>query len=118
MADKIKNTRSNATKRNNHLANTKVMLLERIAPVASEAAIITGTTIGKKRIGSVNSFALVFTAIAEKVVPTAQNPRVPSRQTAHNLGSNNGRLKRIQNVGNRKISTEIMKEKMLRSLPK
>ena len=36
MADKIKNTKSNATKRNNHLANTKVMLLERIAPVASE----------------------------------------------------------------------------------
>lgn len=46
------------------------------SPVAFTAAIITGTTIGKNSMGSIISLALVFTARAEKRVPTEAKPIV------------------------------------------
>ena len=51
------------------------------APVAETAPIMTGTTTGRKRIGSITSRDRVFTAIALKTVPTADIATVASRAT-------------------------------------
>jgi len=58
-------------------------------PVALTEEIITGTEIGKKRMDKRTSLAFVVAEIAEKIVPTAVNPRVP-RNVIIPSGTRNG----------------------------
>ena len=59
--------------------------------VAFTAAIITGTTMGRKSMGSIISRARVFMAKAENRVPTAAKPRVANTMIRASRGKKRGR---------------------------
>ena len=82
------------------------------------AAINTGTTTGKKRSGSMNSLALVLTATAENIVPTATKPIVARKAISMSPGMKMGRLRKIEKIGMIIISMTNMKIKMASILPK
>ena len=87
-------------------------------PVVSTAAMITGTTIGKKIRGNIISLARVLTAISENGVPTALNPSEANTITNQSSGKNSGRSYKIENMGN--IMNSKIKRRMnpLSNFPK
>ena len=82
-----------------------------INPVALTDAIITGTDIGKTKIESITSLALVVEDMAEKIVPIIVKPKVPNKIT-NPKGKRKGRkflLYRIVNISNVNISIMAVK---------
>src|SRR5258708_37689660 len=80
--------------------------------VASTAAMTTGTLIGKTSSGSMTSRARVFTAIAEKSVPTAAKPNVPSNAITATSNDTTPKLKNAVNTGRQIASTRTINRKL------
>ncbi len=82
--------------------------------------MITGTETGNKRTGSIISLILVFAEMAEKIVPTVTNPKVPRIITKKRTGKSENilKLKNIIKKGSKTISNNNIKEKLLINFPR
>ena len=86
-------------------------------PEALTALMIIGVTMGRKRMGSIISRALVLTARAENRVPTAAKPIVVKNVIAISCSERTARLKRKAKIAKDISSIISRKNKLPNILP-
>ena len=97
-------TASNAARNGIHRARLSESSGPISAPVAETAPIMTGTTTGRKRIGSITSRDRVFTAIALKTVPTAA---IAARSQQSDRNQSGYRQRKVEHDGEHRVDDRL-----------